>query len=65
MHVEVALIETDPRRGVRILGRSADPKLVQSVRAHLVDRLQEDPEPTMAVFRPVWPHPSSEGDAEQ
>jgi hypothetical protein len=47
MTIEVALIDSDARRGVRLLGRSADSDLVEAVREHLVDQLQRrtDSEP--------------------
>ncbi len=44
LRLEVALIESDPDRGVRILGRTTDAALVASVRGHLVERLNQPPE---------------------
>ncbi len=44
MRLEVALIESDPDHGVRILGRTTDATLVASVRGHLVERLNQPPE---------------------
>ena len=39
MGLEVALLESDPDRGVRILGRTTELVLVEAVRDHLIDRL--------------------------
>ena len=44
MRLEVALIESDPDRGVRILGRTTDATLVASVRGHLIERLNQLPQ---------------------
>jgi len=44
LRLEVALIESDPDRGVRILGRTTDATLVASVRSHLIERLNQPPE---------------------
>jgi hypothetical protein len=44
MRLEVALLESDPDRGVRILGRTTDATLVASVRGHLIGRLNQPPE---------------------
>jgi hypothetical protein len=44
MGLEVALLESDPDRGVRILGRTTDATLVASVRGHLIERLNQPPE---------------------
>ena len=66
MPFEVALLEWgDGRDGVRLLGRSSAPDLVETVRAHLVDRLSDDePSESPRVHR-LWPVPSptdGEGD---
>jgi len=44
MRLEVALLESDTDRGVRILGRTTDATLVASVRGHLIERLNQPPE---------------------
>ena len=44
MRLEVALLESDPDRGVRILGRTTDAALVASVRGHLIERINQPPE---------------------
>jgi hypothetical protein len=44
MGLEVALLESDPDRGVRILGRTTDATLVASVRGHLIERFNQPPE---------------------
>jgi hypothetical protein len=50
MKLEVALMQSDPDRGVRILGRTTDATLVAAVRGHLIERLnqpsQDQPEPS-------------------
>jgi hypothetical protein len=44
MGLEVALMQSDPDRGVRILGRTTDATLVAAVRGHLIERLNQPPE---------------------
>jgi hypothetical protein len=44
MRLEVALLESDPDRGVRILGRTTNATLVAAVRGHLIERLDQPPE---------------------
>lgn len=39
MTIEVTLIETSPDAGVRVLGRSSEPRLVEAVRRQLVEDL--------------------------
>jgi hypothetical protein len=41
MRLEVALMQSDPDRGVRILGRTTDATLVAAVRGHLIERLNQ------------------------
>jgi hypothetical protein len=55
MRLEVALLESDPDRGIRILGRTTDAALVASVRGHLIERLNQPPENQQepAAFRLV------------
>ena len=38
---EVALLQWSPGGGVRLLGKSNDPEMVDTVRRHLVGRLDE------------------------
>ena len=44
MGLEVALMQSDPDRGVRILGRTTDATLVAAVRGHLIERLNQPSE---------------------
>ena len=44
MRLEVALMQSDPDRGVRILGRTTDATLVEAVRGHLIERLNQPPQ---------------------
>ena len=44
MRLEVALLESGPDRGVRILGRTTDAALVAAVRGHLIERLNQPPQ---------------------
>ncbi len=44
MRLEVALLQSDPDRGVRILGRTTDAALVASVRGHLIEMLNQPPQ---------------------
>ena len=44
MRLEVALMQSDPDRGVRILGRTTDAALVAAVRGHLIERLNQPPQ---------------------
>ena len=64
MPFEVALLEWgDGREGVRLLGRSSAPDLVETVRAHLVDRLSDD-EPSESLKRRrlrLVPSPKDDG----
>ena len=65
MPMEVALLEwgTD-RGGVRLIGRSGDREMVDAVRRHLVEQLDED-HPTdgsAAQLRLVQPADGDEGD---
>jgi hypothetical protein len=39
MRLEIALLEWTEPDGVRIVGRSADPRMVEAVRRHLHERL--------------------------
>ena len=54
MGLEVALLESDPDRGVQILGRTTNPELIQQLRAHLINRLDliEPPQALRAVSDP-------------
>ena len=65
MPMEVALLEwgTD-RGGVRLLGRSGDPEMVDAVRRHLVNQLDEDlrPDDAAAQLRLVSPVDEDEGE---
>ena len=39
MTTEVALIESDQNQGVRLLGRTSTPEVIELVRDHLIGRL--------------------------
>ena len=64
MTLEVALLErTDGSGAIRLLGRSSDPGLIEAVRGHLMDQLEED-RPRSAPLQLVRPEPSDQADAE-
>lgn len=54
MPLEVALLQWgDGRGGVRLLGRSTDPGVVDAVRRHLVDQFSDDHEEARTELRLV------------
>ncbi len=58
MGLEVALLEwREGRQGLRLLGRSADPGMVEAVREHLVEQLGDtgapDDRPKLRLIRPA------------
>ena len=57
MTIEVALIQTDPNWGVKILGRCRDPELVEVVREQLVTELNTQEIPSSPLLRIVNPEP--------
>ena len=44
MTTQVALIESDLSRGVRLLGRTSAPEIIGLVREHLIDQLDSESE---------------------
>ena len=64
MELEVALLEWNKgEQGVRLLGRSSDPGLVEAVRDHLVDQLG-DCRPESASLRLIRPKASRQPERE-
>ena len=64
MELEVALLEWNKgEQGVRLLGRSNDPGLIEAVRDHLMDQLGDD-RPRSAPLQLVRPEHSGQSDAE-
>jgi len=61
MTIEVALIQTDPDRRVKLLGRSGDADLVEIVRDRLGAELETAGTGGAPVLRIVTPLPGSEG----
>ncbi len=61
MTIEVALIQTDSDRGVKLLGRSGDADLVEIVRDRLGAELETAGTGDAPVLRIVTPLPGSEG----
>ena len=65
MGLEVALIEReDVNGGLRLLGRSSDPDLIEAVREHLVHRLQTDGPSPVATLRLIRPKASGQPESE-
>jgi hypothetical protein len=69
MGLEVALLQSDPDRGIRILGRTTDAGLVGLVRGHLIERLNQPPQdqqdpPTLTVVPRIDPDESPDRDPE-
>jgi len=64
MGLEVALLESDPERGVQILGRTNKPDLVSLIRDHLIDRLDCNEPSRDPLGLRVVPGPGSEASAE-
>ena len=63
MQVEVALLEwAYERGGVRLLGRSSDPELVEAVREHLVQQLGSERQGGPAALRLLRPVPEDGDD---
>lgn len=64
MTTEVALIESDRNRGVRLLGRTSAPEIIGLVREHLIDELDAESEEKPAQLRLVSEHEESATDRE-
>jgi hypothetical protein len=63
MPFEVALLQWgDGTGGVRLLGRSADPGVVDAVRRHLLDQFNDGHEPARTELRVVRPPSDAQGE---
>jgi len=54
--IEVALIEITPSNGIRLLGRTTEARVIETVRRHLVCQLQPNAIPTADE---ILPQPST------
>ena len=64
MALEVALLESDPDRGVRIMGRTTDETLVALVREHLIERLDQPQNQQELSALTLVPRPESDGSSD-
>lgn len=64
MALEVALLDWSDTNGMRLLGRSRDPAVIETVRDHLAERLGAEPAPPRAPLRVVTTPQRADPDGE-